>query len=128
MDAYQSRIASGDYDLRAGFAAWTLFSGIHAAFLLAIGFLPAGLLQLSETYFGPSAALETTATLLIFGAMALYVFRILIPLCFDVVWRMDILSNKMAYVRPNDIYRLFALWLSPAGKDLPLLRRWFRDA
>ncbi len=128
MAAYQSRIVSGDYDLRAGFAAWTLFSGIHAACLFAIGFLPIGLLQLSETYFGPSEVLETTVTLLIFGSMALYVFRILIPVCFDVVWRMDMLSNKMAYARPNDIYRLFALWLSPTGKDLPLLRRWFRDA
>jgi hypothetical protein len=111
MAAHQSRIASGDYDLRAGFAAWTLLSGIHAACLFAIGFLPVGLLQLSETYFGPSAVLETVATLLIFGAMALYVFRILIPVCFDVVWRMDILSNKMGFVRPSDVLRLFALWL-----------------
>lgn len=111
MVAYQSRIASGDYDLRTGFAAWTLFAGVHTACLLAIGFLPVGLLQLSETFFGPNEVLETTVTLLIFGCMTLYVFRILIPVGFDVVWRMDILSNKMGFVHPNDVLRLFALRL-----------------
>jgi hypothetical protein len=128
MFAYRSRIASGDYDLRSGFAAWTWFSGIHAASLFVLSFLPAGLLQLSQAYFGHSEVLETTVALLIFGGVAIYVFRILIPVGFDVVWRMDILSNKMGFVRPNDVYRLFAIWLSPTGKDLPLLRRWFRDA
>ena len=128
MAAYQSRISSGDYDLRSGFAAWTLFSVVHAACLLATAFQPPGLLQLSETLFGRSEVLETILTLLIFVGATLYVFRILRPVGFDVVWRMGMLSKKMAFSRPSVVYRLLALWMSPAGKDLPMLRRWFHDA
>jgi hypothetical protein len=128
MAAYKSRIASKDYDLRAGFAAWTLFALVHAAFLTVFGFLPVGLLQLSEGYFELGEWFETATKLLTFGGLAYYVLRIMIPVGFDIVWRMDILSNKMGYVRPNDVYRLFDLWMNPGGRDLRLLRRLSRDA
>jgi hypothetical protein len=126
--AYESRIQSGDYDLRAGFAALHLFMGVPVAYLFIFVFLPLGLLQLSESYIRDIELLQTIVTLVILGGAAYNVFRVLIPVGFDFVWRMDVLSDRIGFVRPDDVVRLFTIWVSPSGLGVFLRRRWSRNA
>jgi len=128
MAAYLSRIASGDYDLRSGFAALRMFVGVQVACLFVFFFLPIALLQIFESYFGAVEWLKTIATLLVFGGAAYHVFGILIPVGFDVVWRMDILSNRIGFVRPDDVFRLFTVWVIPRRLGVFLRQRWSQNA
>ena len=89
--------------------------------------VPNVLMQLVFSYSGPNRAIETIGSLVIIGSFSWFVFRILIPVGFDIVWRMDILSNKIGYIRPDDVSRLFVVWLIPQRLREFLCQRWSRN-
>jgi hypothetical protein len=128
MAAYESRIASGNKDVRLGFAALQCYMGLIIASNIVLFFLPALIVQIVRSYLEPSQALEVVGNVLIFFGFFWFVVRILLPVSFDVVWRMDILSNKIGFIRPNDILRLFSVWVSPRELGELLRRRWSPDA
>lgn len=125
---YESRIALGERDTRSGFAALHLFMALTIGCILIFFFVPAALMNLALFYSGPNRAIETIGSLVIIGGFFGFVFRILIPVGFDIVWRMDILSNKIGYIRPDDVSRLVAVWLIPQRPGEFLRQRWARNA
>ena len=121
MAAYERRVISGDRDLQSGLSAAVLMIVLFQLCFVVVVFFPQGLFTIYEAFYGASGMLRGfRGFFMLFGHLYFFV-RIGIPVAADVVWRMDILSNKMGLVRRSEVLRLFMLSIGQCRDDLTLL-------